>query len=48
MNSSLIKKEKEISTLKQNLASVREEITDFITNLKYKYLYYNINKIVRG
>ena len=34
----LIKKEKEISTLKQNLASVREEITVFITNLKYKYL----------
>ena len=34
----LIKKENEISLLKQNLAFIREEINDFITNLKYKYL----------
>ena len=34
----LLKKEKEISLLKQKLASIREDITDFITNLKYKYL----------
>ena len=35
----LLKKEKEISLLRQTLADVREEINDFITNLKYKYLY---------
>ena len=34
----LIKKEKEISMLKENLASIREQINDFLTNLKYKYL----------
>ena len=34
----LLKKEKEISLLKQKLASIREDINDFITNLKYKYL----------
>ena len=34
----LLKKEKEISMLKGNLASIREEINDFLTNLKYKYL----------
>ena len=34
----LLKKEKEIDSLKQNLVSIREEINDFITNLKYKYL----------
>ena len=34
----LLKKEKEISLLRQTLADVREEINDFITNLKYKYL----------
>ena len=34
----LLKKEKEISNLKQNLAFIREQINDFITNLKYKYL----------
>ena len=35
----LLQKEKEISTLKVTLASIREQINDFITNLKYKYLY---------
>ena len=35
----LLQKEKEISTMKSNLFSIREEINDFITNLKYKYLY---------
>ena len=35
----LLKKEKEIATMKTNLFSIREEINDFITNLKYKYLY---------
>ena len=35
----LLQKEKEIATMKQNLASIREEINDFITNLKYKYLH---------
>ena len=35
----LLKKEKEIATMKSNLFSIREEINDFITNLKYKYLY---------
>ena len=34
----LIKKEKEISMLKENLTSIREQINDFLTNLKYKYL----------
>ena len=34
----LLKQEKEIALLKQNLVSIREEINDFITNLKYKYL----------
>ena len=34
----LLKKEKEISLLKETLASIREQINDFITNLKYKYL----------
>ena len=34
----LIKKEKEISELKETLADIREQINDFITNLKYKYL----------
>ena len=34
----LLQKEKEISTMKTNLSNVREEINDFITNLKYKYL----------
>ena len=34
----LLKKEKEIASLKQNLVSIREDINDFITNLKYKYL----------
>ena len=34
----LLQKEKEISTMKTNLSSIREEINDFITNLKYKYL----------
>ena len=34
----LLKKEKEISELKQNLSFIREQINDFITNLKYKYL----------
>ena len=34
----LLNKEKEISILKQNLSNAREEINDFITNLKYKYL----------
>ena len=37
-NFKLLSKEKEISMLKQNLSNVREEINDFITNLKYKYL----------
>ena len=35
----LLKKEKEIATMKSNLFSIREEINDFITNLKYKYLH---------
>ena len=35
----LLNLEKEISTMKSNLFSIREEINDFITNLKYKYLY---------
>ena len=35
----LLKQEKEISILEQNLSSIREQINDFITNLKYKYLY---------
>ena len=35
----LIKKEKEISLLKETLSSIREQINDFITNLKYKNLY---------
>ena len=34
----LLQKEKEISTMKTNLVGIREEINDFITNLKYKYL----------
>ena len=34
----LLQKEKEISTMKTNLSNIREEINDFITNLKYKYL----------
>ena len=34
----LIKKEKEISQLRENLALIREQINDFITNLKYKTL----------
>ena len=34
----LLKKEKEISMLKGNLSFIREEINDFLTNLKYKYL----------
>ena len=34
----LLNKEKEISLLKQSLSYIREEINDFITNLKYKYL----------
>ena len=34
----LLQKEKEIAEMKQNLASIREEINDFVTNLKYKYL----------
>ena len=35
----LLQKEKEIATMKTNLFSIREEINDFITNLKYKYLH---------
>ena len=35
----LIKKEKEISLFKENLFSIREQINDFITNLKYKHLF---------
>ena len=35
----LLKQEKENKTLEQNLSSIREQINDFITNLKYKYLY---------
>ncbi len=35
----LLKQEKAISTLEHNLSSIREQINDFITNLKYKYLY---------
>ena len=35
----LLKKEKEISLLSETLSSIREQINDFITNLKYKYLY---------
>ena len=35
----LIKKEKEILLLKETLSSIREQINDFITNLKYKNLY---------
>ena len=34
----LLQKEKEIATMKTNLVGIREEINDFITNLKYKYL----------
>ena len=34
----LLQKEKEIATMKSNLFGIREEINDFITNLKYKYL----------
>ena len=34
----LLQKEKEIVTMKTNLVGIREEINDFITNLKYKYL----------
>ncbi len=34
----LLQKEKEIAEMKQNLSSIREEINDFVTNLKYKYL----------
>ena len=34
----LLQKEKEIAEMKQNLESIREEINDFVTNLKYKYL----------
>ena len=32
-------KEKEILSLREDLSSIREQINDFITNLKYKYLY---------
>ena len=32
-------KENEISSLIDDLSSIREQINDFITNLKYKYLY---------
>ena len=35
----LLQKEKEIATMKTNLVGIREEINDFITNLKYKYLH---------
>ena len=35
----LLQKEKQIASMKSNLFSIREEINDFITNLKYKYLY---------
>ena len=35
----LLQKEKQIATMKSNLFSIREEINDFITNLKYKYLH---------
>lgn len=35
----IAKKEKEISLLKESLSPLREQINDFITNLKYKYLY---------
>ena len=35
----LLQKEKEIATMKSNLFGIREEINDFITNLKYKYLH---------
>ena len=35
----ILKKDKEILLLKENLSSIREKINDFITNLKYKYLY---------
>ena len=33
------KREKEILSLREDLSSIREQINDFITNLKYKYLY---------
>ena len=33
------KREKEILSLIDDLSSIREQINDFITNLKYKYLY---------
>ena len=36
----LLQKEKEISTMKTNLSSIREEINDFITNLN-KIYYFN-------
>ena len=35
----LLQKEKQIALMKSNLFSIREEINDFITNLKYKYLH---------
>ena len=35
----LLQKEKQIASMKSNLFSIREEINDFITNLKYKYLH---------
>ena len=35
----ILKKDKDILLLKDNLSSIREKINDFITNLKYKYLY---------
>ena len=35
----LLQKEKQIATMKSNLFNIREEINDFITNLKYKYLH---------
>ena len=37
-DSEVIKKEKEVSTLRGAQASIREEINDFITNLKYQFL----------
>ena len=35
----LLQKEKQIASMKSNLFSIREEINDFITNLKHKYLH---------
>ena len=35
----ILKKDKDILLLKENLSFIREKINDFITNLKYKYLY---------